>query len=76
MNLIKCYMKQSTWYKGTGFITPKGILWHSTGCNNPNLARYVQPDDNAPNREELIKIIGVNKYNNDWNHIYREAGLN
>jgi hypothetical protein len=31
---------------------------HSTGANNPNLSRYVQPN---------ISGIGVNKYNNDWN---------
>ena len=26
-------------------ITPKGIMVHSTGANNPNLKRYVGPDD-------------------------------
>ena len=54
----------------------KGILWHSTGCNNPWLKRYVQPDDNASDREAWLKKLGVNRYKNDWNHIYREAGLN
>jgi N-acetylmuramoyl-L-alanine amidase len=32
---------------------------HSTGANNPNLKRYVQPDKDG---------IGVNKNSNDWNH--------
>mgnify|MGYP001540227518 FL=1 len=31
---------------------------HSTGANNPNLRRYVQPDDG---------ILGVNPNDNDWN---------
>ena len=26
-------------------INVKGIMWHSTGANNPNIWRYVQPDD-------------------------------
>jgi hypothetical protein len=52
-------------------MTPKGVLWHSTGANNPTLKRYVQPDDNASNREQLIELIGKNSYNNDFNHISR-----
>ena len=37
---------------------PKGIMVHSTGANNPNLRRYVQPDDG---------VLGVNSNQNDWN---------
>ncbi len=73
---IECFMTQSTCYKGTRKMTVKGVLWHSTGANNPNLKRYVQPDDNAANKAEMIKLIGRNSYGNDWNHIVREAGLN
>lgn len=73
---LVCMMTQSTCYKGTSKMKPLGVLWHSTGANNPTLKRYVQPDDNAPNREELIALIGKNQYNNDWNHISRQAGLN
>ena len=73
---LVCMMTQSTCYKGTSTMTPKGILWHSTGANNPTLKRYVQPDDNAANKDELIKLIGKNQYGNDWNHINRQAGLN
>jgi hypothetical protein len=57
-------------------MTVKGVLWHSTGANNPTLKRYVQPSDDAKDREEMLKYLGVNQYGNDWNHIYREAGLN
>jgi peptidoglycan hydrolase-like protein with peptidoglycan-binding domain len=73
---LVCMMTQSTCYKGTRKFTPKGVLWHSTGANNPWLKRYVQPDDNAANRSELLNLLGKNQYGNDWNHIEREAGLN
>lgn len=73
---LKCMMTQSTCYKGTTTMKPKGVLWHSTGANNPNLKRYVQPDDNASNRTELLQLLGTNTAKNDWNHITRRAGLN
>lgn len=73
---IVCMMTNSTCYKETGKMDVKGILWHSTGANNPWLCRYVQPSDNAKDRSEMLKLIGRNSYNNDWNHIYVEAGLN
>lgn len=73
---LVCMMTQSTCYKDTRTMTPKGVLWHSTGANNPTLRRYVQPDDNANNKDELIKKIGKNSYGNDWNHIDIQAGLN
>lgn len=73
---LVCMMTQSTCYKGTRKFTPKGVLWHSTGANNPWLKRYVQPDDNAANRSELLNLLDKNQYGNDWNHIEREAGLN
>ena len=40
---MTCMMTQSTCYKGTKKMTVKGVLWHSTGANNPTLKRYVQP---------------------------------
>ncbi len=55
----ECYIKNS----GTKW-TPKGIMVHSTGCNNPNLKRYVGPDDG---------LLGVNTNNNTWNN-YRPGG--
>lgn len=73
---LQCFMTQSTCYKGTDKMTVRGVLWHSTGANNPTLKRYVQPDDNASDRDELIALIGKNTYGNDWNHIDRQAGLN
>lgn len=73
---LVCMMTQSTCYKGTRKFTPKGVLWHSTGANNPWLKRYVQPDDNAADRAEWLNRLGKNQYSNDWNHIDRQAGLN
>ena len=73
---LQCMQTQSTCYKGTTTMTPKGVLWHSTGANNPTIKRYVQPSDNDPDREKLLAIIGKNTNGNDWNHIQRDAGLN
>ena len=73
---LECMMTNSTCYKGTTKFEPKGVLWHCTGANNPYLSRYVQPDDDAPDRDEWIKMLGTNKYKNDWNHMYVQAGLN
>lgn len=72
---IQCFMRQSTWYKGAGTTPIRGVLWHSTGANNTNLKRYVQPDDNAPDKAQMLSLIGTNTNHNDWNHIYREAGV-
>ena len=73
---LVCMQTNSTCYKGTSTMTVKGVLWHSTGANNPNLKRYVQPSDNAADRDEMIKLLGKNSYGNDWNHISHQAGLN
>ena len=45
-------------------MTPKGIMVHSTGANNPTLRRYVGPDDG---------LLGANQYGNHWN-TYRPGG--
>ena len=73
---LACMQTQSTCYKGTRPMVVKGILWHSTGCNNPNLKRYVQPDDKAIDKEDWLDLLGVNKNRNDWNHTQQNAGLN
>ena len=73
---IKCIMKNSTCYKGTNTFTPKGVLWHSTGANNPKISRYVQPYETDSNYNEMIALLGKNPNGNDWNHISRNAGVN
>ncbi len=59
MNLRKQLATKNDCYKaGTKRKSTKGIFWHSTGANNPNLKRYVGPDDG---------LLGKNQYNNHWN---------
>lgn len=76
-----CIQTQSTCYKETSIMAIKGILWHSTGANNPNLKRYIQPSDVKPaedtySKEKWLELLGKNSYQNDWNHINKKAGLN
>lgn len=58
MKLKQLYLTKNECYKAGRKITPKGIMVHSTGANNPNLKRYVGPDDG---------LLGKNPYNNHWN---------
>ena len=58
MNLHQLFLTENDCYKAGRTITPKGVMVHSTGANNPNIKRYVQPDDG---------ILGTNSNNNDWN---------
>lgn len=78
---LVCMQTQSNCYKGTRRMTVKGVLWHSTGANNPMLKRYVQPSDIKPpedtyTKEKWLEVLGKNQYNNDFNHISRDCGLN
>lgn len=58
MNLHKQILTQNACYKAGKTITPKGIMVHSTGANNPWLERYVGPDDG---------LLGVNAAGTHWN---------
>lgn len=58
MNLRKQYLTANECYIGGRRHTVKGIMVHSTGCNNPWLKRYVAPDDG---------LLGENKYGTHWN---------
>jgi hypothetical protein len=78
---LVCMQTQSTCYKGTSKMKPLGVLWHSTGANNSSIKRYVQPSNVRPaedtySKEEWLRVLGKNQYNNDWNHVERRAGLN
>lgn len=79
MQLYKCILTNNPCYKANRGITPKGIMVHSTGANNPNLKRYIQPIASAPadaydpNATDLLALLGTNKYSNDWNHISENA---
>lgn len=58
MNLHKLIFTDNACYKAGKKIKPKGVMVHSTGANNPDLCRFVAPDDG---------LVGKNKYNNHWN---------
>lgn len=73
---LVCMMTHSTCYQNTTTMQVKGVLWHSTGANNPDLKRYIQPYETDSNYNQMIALLGKNPYNNDWNHTYVEAGLN
>lgn len=58
MNLRTLILVDNLCYKSGKKHTPKGIMVHSTGANNPKLSRYVGPDDG---------LLGPNSNNNHWN---------
>lgn len=58
MNLHTLIFTNCDSYKAAIPIKPIGIMVHSTGANNPNLCRYVGPDDG---------LLGKNQYNNHYN---------
>ena len=58
MNLHQLILTGNDCYKAGRTIIPKGVMVHSTGANNPNLKRYVGPDDG---------LLGANSHNNHWN---------
>ena len=62
MTLIQQYLTKNDCYKAGVAMTPKGVMVHSTGAENPSLARYV------PGNE----IIGVNQNGNHWNQSNKE----
>ena len=73
---LVCMQKNSTCYKQTKTMTPLGVLWHSTGANNPTLKRYIQPLATDSNYSEMIGMIGKNPNGNDYNHMSYKSGLN
>lgn len=58
MKLHKLIFTENDCYKAGRKIKPAGIMVHSTGANNPNLKRYVGPDDG---------LLGHNPNGNHWN---------
>ena len=75
-NPYVCMQTNSKCYKNTFKMKPVGVLWHSTGANNPNLKRYVQPANGSANYGVDIAKLGKNTNNNDYNHISLNSGLN
>ena len=57
MRLRKQILTENDCFKTARTITPKGVMVHSTGANNPNVSRYVLGDDE----------IGRNLGGSHWN---------
>lgn len=45
MELHQLYLTKNQCYVRGSTMTPRGVMVHSTGANNPRLGRYVGPDD-------------------------------
>ena len=73
---LVCMMTNNVCYKSTKKMKVRGVCWHDTACNNTAIKRYVQPSDDDPNKDELLKILGKNIWKNDWNHTNKQAGVN
>ena len=61
MQLHQLFLTKNACYMAGVPMTPCGIMIHSTGADNPNLRRYVQPDDG---------LLGTHPYNNHWNNYH------
>lgn len=73
---IECIMTQTECYQESYPMKVLGVLWHSTGANNPNLKRYVIPDYNHPNRDQLYEILGSTMAKDDNASKIRKHGMN
>ncbi len=64
LKIIKAHAVKNLCYISAQPMTPKGIVVHTTGANNPNLKRYVDAPDE----------VGVNRFRNHWN-VARPGGV-
>lgn len=71
-----CMQTHSSCYNGTWPVNMCGVLIHSTGANNPNLKRYVQPYETDVDYKNQLEKIGTNKNKNDLNHAKSGIGMN
>ena len=67
MRLLRCLLTENDCDRAGRTIAPKGIMVHSTGADNPNLKRYVQPLPESPDYDSLTALLGINRNHNDWN---------
>lgn len=67
MNLYRCILGANDCFRAGQYIQPKGVMWHSTGANNPMLRRYVQPLPGYADYRELMALLGTNPNGNSWN---------
>lgn len=60
MRLRRQYLTKNACYTTGRTTDPVGVMWHSTGANNPRVARYVPGDGE----------MGRNALNNHWNTLH------
>lgn len=75
MNLLTCLMTENRWYESGKTIPMTGIVVHSSGANNPDLRRYVQPTKDSADYWTLLAKLGTNQYGNHWNLPQQEYGM-
>ena len=74
MRFLQCVLYNNDCFKADVRIKPTRIVVHSTGVNNTALSRCVQPTKSQKTgmggltRDEMMKLLGENKYGSDWNH--------
>ena len=64
VNLKQLWLRNNACFIEGRTIEVRGIMVHSTGANNPNLRRYVGPNDGH---------LGLNQNNNHWNNYHPEG---
>ena len=77
MTLKECMLIENECYKKYQLMTndkPIGIVVHSTGANNKQLKRYVQPIKGQKNYDTIIKDLGMNTFGNHWNSSPAQMG--
>lgn len=88
MELLQCLFVKNRWHKSGCVIPMDGIVVHSTGANNPELRRYVQPasgqtvglavlepEYEASSYYNMMARLGTNYNQNDWNRASQELGV-
>ena len=56
MTLYRQFLTRNDCYAAGRTITPRGVMVHSTGANNPKVSRYVPGDE----------VLGRNPDGNHW----------
>lgn len=68
MIIRQCILTKNDCYiKGTKISKVTGIVVHSTGANNKDIKRYVQPLKTYADYDHIIADIGKNHFGNHWN---------
>lgn len=88
MTLYQCLLQKNRWYGSGRTIPIRGIVVHSSGANNPDLKRYVQPYNGQTDGMaellptwkkmgywDILRLLGENRNHNDWNRAEQNYGM-